>query len=135
MCAASLRAAGLRVGLYTSPHLREFRERIRVLSPDEPDGRIPEASFVQQMDRVRQTIDQAPGITWFEIVTAIAFLHFAESNIDIAVVEVGLGGRLDATNVLTPEVSVITSLSLDHTQLLGDTLAQIAYEKGGIPQL
>lgn len=132
MCAAALRAAGLRVGLYTSPHLREFRERIRVLTPDDPDGRIPEAAFVTCMDRVRPLVEQTPDITWFEIVTAIAFLHFADSALDVAVVEVGLGGRLDATNVLTPEVAVITSLSLDHTQLLGDTLAQIAYEKGGI---
>lgn len=132
MCAACLRAAGLRVGLYTSPHLRDFRERIRVITPDDPDGRIPEEAFTRHMDDVRRFIEQSPGITWFEIVTAIAFIHFAEAAVDVAVVEVGLGGRLDATNVLTPEVSVITSLSLDHTQLLGDTLAQIAYEKGGI---
>lgn len=132
MCAACLRAAGLRVGLYTSPHLRDFRERIRVITTDDPDGRIPEEAFVRHLDDVRGFIEQSPGITWFEIVTAIAFVHFAEAAVDVAVVEVGLGGRLDATNVLTPEVSVITSLSLDHTQLLGDTLAQIAYEKGGI---
>lgn len=132
MCAACLRAAGLRVGLYTSPHLREFRERIRVLTPQDPDGRIPEADFAAHMERVRGALDRTPGITWFEIVTAIGFLHFAQEAVDVAVVEVGLGGRLDATNVLTPEVSVITTLSLDHTQLLGDTLAQIAFEKGGI---
>ena len=132
MCAACLRLAGLRVGLYTSPHLREFRERIRILSPDDADGRISEEAFVAVMDRVRPAIEATPGITWFEIVTAIAFDAFAEVAVDVAVVEVGLGGRLDATNVLTPLVSVITSLSLDHTQLLGDTLAQIASEKGGI---
>lgn len=132
MCAACLRAAGLRVGLYTSPHLREFRERIRVITADDPDGRISEEAFVEHMNSVRRFIDQAPGITWFEIVTATALLHFARTAVDVAVVEVGLGGRLDATNVLTPEVSVITSLSLDHTQLLGDTLSQIAFEKGGI---
>ena len=132
MCATALRAAGLRVGLYTSPHLREFRERIRVLSAEDADGRISEEAFVTQMDRIREHIDEVPGITWFEIVTAIAFLYFAEVEVDVVVAEVGLGGRLDATNVLLPEVSVITSLSLDHTQLLGDTLAQIAYEKGGI---
>jgi dihydrofolate synthase/folylpolyglutamate synthase len=84
------------------------------------------------MAHVRPAIEQTPGVTWFEIVTALAFAHFAREGIDVGVIEVGLGGRLDATNVLTPEVSVITSLSLDHTQLLGDTLAQIAYEKGGI---
>ena len=132
MCAACLRLAGLRVGLYTSPHLREFRERIRILTPDDADGRISEADFVVTMDRVRPAIEATPGITWFEIVTALAFDHFAAEAVNVAVVEVGLGGRLDATNVLTPLVSVITSLSLDHTQLLGDTLAQIAYEKGGI---
>lgn len=132
MCAASLRAAGLRVGLYTSPHLREFRERVRVLTPDDADGRIPEADFVRMMDRVRAAVDQVPETTWFEIVTALAFLYFAEVGVDVGVIEVGLGGRLDATNVLTPAVSVITSLSLDHTQLLGDTLAEIAAEKGGI---
>jgi dihydrofolate synthase/folylpolyglutamate synthase len=132
MCAACLRLAGLRVGLYTSPHLREFRERIRILSPDDADGRVSEEAFVAVMDRVRPGVEATPGITWFEIVTAIAFDHFAAAAVDVAVVEVGLGGRLDATNVLTPLVSVITSLSLDHTQLLGDTLPQIAAEKGGI---
>ncbi len=132
MCATALCAAGLRVGLYTSPHLREFRERIRVIGPEDADGRIPEEAFVTQMDRVREHLDEVPGITWFEIVTAIAFMYFADAGVDVVVAEVGLGGRLDATNVLLPEVSVITSLSLDHTQLLGDTLAQIAYEKGGI---
>ena len=132
MCAACLREAGLRVGLYTSPHLREFRERIRVLTPDDPVGCIPQAQFVSCLERVRPAVEQTPDITWFEIVTAIAFVHFADSAVDCAVVEVGLGGRLDATNVLTPLVSAITSLSLDHTQLLGDTIEQIAYEKGGI---
>lgn len=132
ICAAALRASGLRVGLYTSPHLREFRERIRVLAPDDRDGRIPEQTFADLINELRPHIAQLPGITWFEIVTAVAFLHFARQNVDAAVIEVGLGGRLDATNVLTPLVSVITSLSLDHTQLLGDTLAEIAYEKAGI---
>ncbi len=132
MCANCLRLAGLKVGLYTSPHLREFRERARVLTAEDGDGRIPEATFVELMEEVRQVLPQVPGITWFEIVTAIGFLHFARSAVDVAVVEVGLGGRLDATNVLTPLVSVITSLSLDHTQLLGDTIGQIAAEKGGI---
>ncbi|MEZ4518461.1 MAG: folylpolyglutamate synthase/dihydrofolate synthase family protein [Chloroflexota bacterium] len=132
MAAASLQAAGLTVGLYTSPHLREFRERIRVLTPDDRDGRITPDEFVACMEQVRAGLDEVTGITWFEIVTAIAFLYFSQRQVDVAVIEVGLGGRLDATNVVTPEVSVITTLSLDHTQLLGDTLAQIAYEKGGI---
>lgn len=133
MCAFCLRAAGYRVGLYTSPHLVEFRERIRVLTPDDADGRIPKQDFVALMAQVRPVVQaHYPDITWFEILTAVAFMHFAAEQVDVAVVEVGLGGRLDATNVLTPQVSVITSLSLDHTKLLGNTLAQIAYEKGGI---
>jgi len=132
MCAFALRAAGYTVGLYTSPHLQDFRERIRILTPDEADGRIPKPQFVQQINKLRALETQFPDITWFEILTAIAFLHFADSGIDVAVVEVGLGGRLDATNVLAPLVSVITRLSLDHTTLLGNTLTKIAYEKGGI---
>ncbi len=132
MCAAVLRAAGLRVGLYTSPHLRDFRERIRVVTPDDADGWIDKADFVTLMEVVEDQFDTVPGLTWFEIVTAVAFRYFADQLVDVAVVEVGLGGRLDTTNVLTPLVSVITSLSLDHTYLLGDTLTQIASEKGGI---
>ncbi len=132
MCAFSLRAAGLKVGLYTSPHLVDFRERIRILTPDDADGLIPEQGFVDLIEEVKAVLPHFPNITWFEIVTAVAFLHFAAEKVDIVVVEVGLGGRLDATNVLNPLVSVITSLSLDHTKLLGNSLADIAYEKGGI---
>lgn len=132
MCAFSLRAAGYRVGLYTSPHLQEFRERIRILTPDDPDGRIPPAAFVHHIEQLKPAVAATPGTTWFEILTAVAFLHFAQEKIDVAVLEVGMGGRLDATNVVTPLVSVITSLSLDHMKYLGDTLAQIAFEKGGI---
>jgi dihydrofolate synthase / folylpolyglutamate synthase len=132
MCAACLRAAGLRVGLYTSPHVMEFRERIRILTPDDEDGRIPPADFVRLVEQLKPAIAQFPDVTWFEIVTAMAFLHFAQQAVDVAVIEVGLGGRLDATNVINPLVSVITSLSLDHTHLLGNTIEQIAYEKGGI---
>ncbi len=132
MCAFALRAAGYTVGLYTSPHLQDFRERIRILTPDEADGRISRSQFVTQINKLRALEAEFPDITWFEILTAIAFLHFADCGVDVAVVEVGLGGRLDATNVLTPLVSVITRLSLDHTALLGNTLEQIAYEKGGI---
>jgi dihydrofolate synthase/folylpolyglutamate synthase len=132
ICAYSLRAAGYTVGLYTSPHLQDFRERIRILTPDDSDGRISKPQFVRQINKIRALEAQFADITWFEILTAIAFLHFAAVGVDIAVVEVGLGGRLDATNVLTPLVSVITRLSLDHTALLGNTLTQIAYEKGGI---
>jgi len=132
ICASCLRAAGYKVGLYTSPHLIDFRERIRILTPADGDGRIPKTDFTALMARIQGAETHFPDITWFEVLTAIAFLHFANQQVDVAIVEVGLGGRLDATNVITPLVSVITSLSLDHTQLLGDTLPQIAYEKGGI---
>lgn len=132
MAAFALRAAGLRVGLYTSPHLMEFRERIRVLTPADADGRISEEELVALVTRLKPAAAEVAGLTWFELVTALAFLHFAHQNVDAVVVEVGLGGRLDATNIITPLVSVITSLSLDHTDLLGNTLAEIAGEKGGI---
>lgn len=132
LCAACLRAAGYRVGLYTSPHLQDFRERIRILTGDDADGRITRDAFVTHIEHLKPAVAATPGTTWFEILTAVAFLHFAQEQVDIAVLEVGMGGRLDATNVVTPLVSVITSLSLDHTKFLGDTLAQIAFEKGGI---
>lgn len=132
MCAACLRAAGLSVGLYTSPHLQEIRERIRVLTPADADGRIPHSDFASLVESLKEAAAREARLTWFELVTAVAFMHFAERDVDVAVVEVGLGGRLDATNVLTPLVSVITSLSLDHTGLLGNTVAAIAAEKGGI---
>jgi dihydrofolate synthase/folylpolyglutamate synthase len=126
MCDAVLRAAGVRTGLYTSPHLHTFRERIRV------DGdKIKEDVLARLVEEWRPVFDQA-ALTTFEAVTALALAYFARSKVDVAVVEVGLGGRLDATNVITPTVSVIASLSLDHTYLLGDTLAEIAYEKAGI---
>ncbi len=132
MCTAIARAAGYRVGLYTSPHLHDFRERIRIVTPQVGDGRIGEAELVELVDILKPAIAQIPEITWYEVVTALAFLHFAREEIDLGVIEVGLGGRLDATNVLKPLVSVITSLSLDHTTLLGNTLPEIAAEKGGI---
>ena len=132
MCAASLQAAGYRVGLYTSPHVQEFRERIRILTPEDADGRISEDDFVALMDEMKTAVAAIAGVTWFEIVNAIAFLYFARQKVDIAVVEVGLGGLRDSTNVITPLVSVITSLSLDHTEYLGNTLAEIAQKKGGI---
>jgi dihydrofolate synthase/folylpolyglutamate synthase len=127
MSEACLRAADYRTGLYTSPHLHTFCERIQV------DGqKIEREQVVALMEEIHPLIEQMPDVTTFEAITAIGFLHFARSEVDVAVVEVGLGGRLDATNVLMPEVSVITSLSLDHTYLLGDTLAEIAREKAGI---
>lgn len=127
LCESSLRAAGYRTGFYTSPHLHTFRERIQVAGQ-----KITRAEVVALVEEVRPVIERVSGVTTFEAVTAIGFLYFARAGVDVAVVEVGLGGRLDATNVLTPEVSVVTSLSLDHTYLLGDTLAEIAYEKAGI---
>ena len=127
LCESSLRAAGIRTGLYTSPHLHTFRERIQVNGQ-----KIAREEVIALVEEVRPLIERTPGITTFEAITSIGFLHFARSGVDVAIVEVGLGGRLDATNVLTPDVSVITSLSLDHTYLLGNTLAEIAYEKAGI---
>lgn len=127
MIASCLRAAGYRTGLYTSPHLHTFRERMRV-----NDELISREDFARLVDEIEPHVEAVAGITWFEIVTALAFLHFAQFGIEVAVVEVGLGGRFDATNVLTPLVSVITPLSMDHMNLLGNTLEQIAFEKAGI---
>lgn len=122
-----LREAGYHTGLFTSPHLHTFRERIRV------DGQlIPEAMVVQALHQLQPYVPSIPGLTTFELITSLAFWYFAQRAIDIAVVEVGLGGRLDATNVITPLVSAITSLSYDHTAILGTSLAAIAREKGGI---
>jgi dihydrofolate synthase/folylpolyglutamate synthase len=132
MCAAIFRAAGYRVGLYTSPHLFDFRDRIRIVTPQDGDGRIGRAQVVDLVQALKPAVAQMPEVTWYEVVTALAFMYFAQEKVDLAVVEVGLGGRLDATNVLSPLVSVITSLSLDHTILLGDTLPEIAAEKGPV---
>ncbi len=122
-----LRAAKQRTGLYTSPHLHTFRERIRVggemISPDD---------VVAGVEKCKPLIAQVPGVTTFEVMTALAFDYFAARGVALAVVEVGLGGRLDATNVVLPRVSVITSISYDHTAILGHTLAQIAREKAGV---
>ncbi len=118
---------GLRTGLYTSPHLHTYRERIQINRKP-----ITRNAFAALVSDVKPVVDARPGLTTFEVATALAFLHFARQKVDLAVMEVGLGGRLDATNVITPEVSIITSLSLDHTNLLGNTLAEIAREKGGI---
>lgn len=121
-----LREAGHRTGLYTSPHLVDFRERIRV------NGRwVDERWLERALDRI-ESLREGKDRTFFEVATALGFLYFAEMEVEIAVVEVGLGGRLDCTNVITPEVSVITSIGLDHTEILGDTLEKIAFEKAGI---
>jgi dihydrofolate synthase/folylpolyglutamate synthase len=127
MCASALRSAGLRTGLYTSPHLHTFCERIQV------DGElIPRQALVELLRDCRPAFDAEPELTTFEAITSLAFLYFQRRQLDVAVVEVGLGGRLDATNVITPQVAVITSLSYDHTYWLGHTLAEIAWEKAGI---
>jgi dihydrofolate synthase/folylpolyglutamate synthase len=127
LCASALTAAGYKVGLYTSPHLEDYCERIQV------DGQpVSHEQMMELVEIIKPAVAKIPKLTTFEITTAIGFLAFAKQNVDAAVIEVGLGGRLDATNVVTPRVSVITSLSMDHMAVLGDTLAKIAGEKAGI---
>ena len=124
--AAILQAEGYKVGLYTSPHLVDFRERIRV------NGEcVPEQYVIDFVDQERAFFEPLHP-SFFELTTALAFKYFAEQEVDIAVIEVGLGGRLDCTNIITPILSIITNISLDHTQFLGNTLAEIAGEKAGI---
>lgn len=127
MCKAILREAGYKVGLYSSPHLQDFRERFQINNELITEDEI--AGLVEELLPHFQAVE---GLTWFELVTAVAFEYFARQEVDVAVIEVGLGGRLDATNIVTPVVSVITSLSFDHTYLLGNTIGEIAAEKGGI---
>lgn len=124
--AAILQAAGYKTGLYTSPHLTNFRERIRV------NGQmIPESEVVSFVENERAFFEPLHP-SFFELTTALAFKHFAEAKVDVAVIEVGMGGRLDCTNIIEPDLSVITNISFDHTQFLGHTLAAIAGEKAGI---
>lgn len=127
MIASGLQAAGYRVGFYTSPHLQEYTERIQVDRQE-----ISKADLVRLVDELRPHVAEIERLTTFEITTAAAFVYFQQQKVDVAVVEVGLGGRLDATNIITPLVSVITSLSMDHMNVLGDTLEKIAFEKAGI---
>ena len=124
--AAFLQTCGYRVGLYTSPHLVDFRERIRV------NGEMISENYVVDFVDKERSFFEPLNPSFFEVTTAMAFRYFADQEIDIAVVEVGLGGRLDCTNIITPLVSVITNISFDHTQFLGDTLEKIAAEKAGI---
>lgn len=126
LTAAILAQAGYRVGLYTSPHLKDFRERIRVNGAMISEGKV--AAFVA---RALPLIEELRP-SFFELTTAMAFDYFAEQRVDVAVIEVGLGGRLDCTNIIMPELSVITNISLDHTDLLGDSLQAIAREKAGV---
>ncbi len=124
--AAVLQQAGYRVGLYTSPHLKDFRERIRV------DGEmIPKQKVVNFVNKHHDKMVELE-LSFFEMTTAMAFDYFAQSDVEVAVIETGLGGRLDATNIIVPLVSVVTNIGLEHTDLLGDTLSKIAGEKAGI---
>ena len=127
LTASVYQAAGYRVGLYTSPHMEDFAERIQV------DGTpIPHADLSALVEEIQPAVAQVPYLTTFELTTALAFLYFARRRVDIGIIEVGLGGRLDATNIITPLACAITPISFDHTAVLGNTLAQIAAEKGGI---
>jgi dihydrofolate synthase/folylpolyglutamate synthase len=127
LMASALSAAGFRTGLYISPHLQDFCERIQV------DGEpISHGDLAALVEEIKPHVAKIPFITTFELTTALGFLYFARRGVDAAVIEVGLGGRLDATNIVTPRVSVITSLSYDHMAVLGNTLAAIAGEKAGI---
>ena len=126
MLASVFQEAGYKTGLYTSPHLRDFRERIRINSE-----MIPEENVVQFIDTYKVKFE-AMELSFFEMTVGMAFDYFSKEKVDIAIVEVGMGGRLDSTNLITPELSVITNIDLDHTKFLGDTRAKIAYEKAGI---
>lgn len=126
MLAAILQESGYRVGLYTSPHLKDFRERIRVNG-----ACVPEEFIIEFVDGQKSNIDRLSP-SFFEVTVAMAFSYFEKANVDVAVIEVGMGGRLDSTNIITPELSVITNISFDHMQFLGDTLGKIAAEKAGI---
>jgi len=126
MISSVLQEAGYKVGLYTSPHLKDFRERIKI------NGNIISKRLVINFIKKHKSNFEKIHMSFFELTVAMAFNYFSEENIDIAVIECGLGGRLDSTNIILPEVSVITNISLDHTDLLGDTLEKIALEKSGI---
>ena len=124
--ASILQAEGYKVGLYTSPHLIDFRERIRV------NGQCIDQERVIRFVEEERSFFEPLHPSFFELTTALAFTYFAEQKVDVAVIEVGLGGRLDCTNIITPILSIITNISLDHTQFLGNTLPLIAKEKAGI---
>jgi dihydrofolate synthase/folylpolyglutamate synthase len=127
MAASILQAAGYRVGLYTSPHLSSLRERFRI-----GDTMISEEELTREIEKIRHFIERGYELSYFEYTTAVAMDWFAEREVDLAVFETGLGGRLDATNVITPLVSVITNISLEHQSYLGSTIPEIAREKAGI---
>jgi dihydrofolate synthase / folylpolyglutamate synthase len=124
--ASSLHEMGYKVGLYTSPHLLDFSERIRI------NGQVIAEEYVIDFVREHHSFFLSEQLSFFEITVGMALAYFAQKQVDYAVIEVGLGGRLDATNIITPKLAVITNIGLDHTEFLGDSLAQIAYEKAGI---
>lgn len=126
MLASILQTSGYKTGLYTSPHLKSFTERIRINGHE-----ISEAFVLEFVNFIRPAIEEISP-SFFEITVAMAFEYFAREKVDVAVIEVGLGGRLDSTNIITPEVSVITNIGWDHKDILGDTLEKIAWEKAGI---
>jgi dihydrofolate synthase/folylpolyglutamate synthase len=126
MLASIFQSSGYKTGLYTSPHLTDFRERIRINGQMIPENRV--VSFTASMIPVIESISPS----FFELTVGLAFQYFAEENVEIAIIETGLGGRLDSTNIITPELSIITNIGFDHVALLGNTLPQIAYEKAGI---
>jgi dihydrofolate synthase/folylpolyglutamate synthase len=124
--AAILQQAGYKTGLYTSPHLVDFGERIRI------NGKMIEQHYVVDFINTYKQLTETVQPSFFELTMAMAFDYFAHENVDIAIIETGLGGRLDSTNIITPELSIITTIGVDHTEFLGNTLAQIAFEKAGI---
>lgn len=126
MLASILQESGLKVGLYTSPHLKDFRERIKINGKEIEEAAV--VDFVAENER----FFASQRLSFFEMTVGLAFEYFHRENVDVAVIEVGLGGRLDSTNIITPELSVITNIGYDHTQILGNTLAEIAQEKAGI---
>lgn len=126
LLASVLQEAGYRVGLYTSPHLKDFRERIKI------NGEMISEQYVVDFIAQNKSFFEAHSLSFFEMTVGLAFAYFADEQVDLAVIEVGMGGRLDATNIITPLVSVITNISKDHTAFLGNTLSEIATEKAGI---
>lgn len=124
--ASVLQTAGLKTGLYTSPHLKDFRERIRI------DGKMIDKNYVVDFINKNKAAFEKLELSFFEMTVGMAFQYFLENNVDIAVIETGLGGRLDSTNLIKPELSIITNIGLDHTQFLGETIEKIAIEKAGI---
>jgi len=126
MLASVLQEAGYKVGLFTSPHLKDFRERIRI------NGEMVGKDYVIDFIELNKDYLENTGLSFFEMTSGMAFDYFSNNKVDVAIIEVGLGGRLDSTNIIIPELSIITNIGLDHTQFLGDTLEKIAFEKAGI---